>query len=112
MIINSISLFILSIDLDSLILVLFTSVASLGLVTIFYSRKKLGEKIITAIGLGAGVISGTDAGLNIYDRVTGGKNNSNNNNGGSSSGNSNEGNKSNEGNNSNSENNNNGKKTT
>ena len=96
MIINSISLFILSnnllfipIDLDSLILVLFTSVASLGLVTIFYSRKKLGEKIITAIGLGAGVISGTDAGLNIYDRVTGGKNNSNNNNGGSSSGNSN-----------------------
>ena len=96
MIINSIPLFILSnnllflpIDLDSLILVLFTSVASLGLVTIFYSRKKLGEKIITAIGLGAGVISGTDAGLNIYDRVTGGKNNSNNNNGGSSSGNSN-----------------------
>ena len=109
MIINSISLFILSIDLDSLILVLFTSVASLGLVTIFYSRKKLGEKIITAIGLGAGVISGTDAGLNIYDRVTGGKNNSNNNNGGSSSGNnsgdnnsgSNEGNKSNEGSDSN-----------
>ena len=96
MIINSISLFILSnnllfipIDLDSLILVLFISVASLGLVTILYSRKKLGEKIITAIGLGAGVISGTDAGLNIYDRVTGGKNNSNNNNGGSSSGNSN-----------------------
>ena len=119
MIINSISLFILSnnllfipIDLDSLILVLFISVASLGLVTILYSRKKLGEKIITAIGLGAGVISGTDAGLNIYDRVTGGKNNSNNNNGGSSSGNSNEGNKSNEGNNSNSENNNNTKKTT
>ena len=116
MIINSISLFILSnnllfipIDLDSLILVLFISVASLGLVTILYSRKKLGEKIITAIGLGAGVISGTDAGLNIYDRVTGGKNNSNNNNGGSSSGNnsgdnnsgSNEGNKSNEGSDSN-----------
>ena len=117
MIINSIPLFILSnnllflpIDLDSLILVLFISVASLGLVTILYSRKKAAEIVIGAIGIGAGIITSADSGLNLYDRFKGGKSNPNNNNGGSSSGNSNEGNKSNEGNNSNSGNNNNGKK--
>ena len=96
MIINSISLFILSnyllfmpIDLDSLILVLFISVASLGLVTILYSRKKAADIVIGAIGIGAGIITSADSGLNLYDRFKGGKSNPNNNNGGSSSGNSN-----------------------
>lgn len=83
------------IDLDLLILGLFISVPSLGIVTIFYSRKKAAEIIIGAIGTGAALITGTDARLNIFD-ITGGKNNSNNNNSnsGNSSGSSNEGNNS------------------
>ena len=100
---NLANLLIMPNNLDTLILVLFLSVVSLGLATILFSRKKIGQIATTVLGIGATAITTTDSGLNIYDRLTGGKsksdsnNNSGNNGDSSNNGNSNNGDKSNNG---------------